>query len=173
MAILHIMRQAFDDPDIACHLATPAVQADHLLLAHARLHLDHSLLSTSRPFAQKRLASRIFRPVSDKRHHYEPGMPLRVPSHNQIRPVYEECANVSRNSMEPRSVQSNAARQDAGGLFLRFLETVGHHASRVQNDCIAMSVLTKKYGTNVVVGRVVCMKWTCTSEHGWRRRARR
>ena len=121
----------------------------------------------------KRLASRIFRPVSDKCHHYEPGIPLRVSSHSQIRPVYEECANVSKNSMKLRSVQSNAARQDAGGLFLRFLETVRHHASRVQNDFMAMSALTKKYGTNVVVGRAVCMKWARTGEHGRRRRARR
>ena len=75
--------------------------------------------------------------------------------------------------MKPRSVQSNAARQDVGGLFLRFLETVGHHASRVQNDFVAKSALTKKYGANVVVGRVVCMKWARTGEHGWRRRARR
>ena len=150
-----------------------ADQADHLLLAQARPHLDRSLHSTSRPFAQKRLASRIFRPVSDKCHPYELGIHLRVSSHSQIRPVYEECANVSKNSMKPRSVQSNAARQDAGGLFLRFLETVRHHASRVQNDFIAMSVLTKKYGTNVVVGRAVCMKWARTGEHGRRRRARR
>ena len=145
MAILHITRRAFDDPNIACHPATLANQADHLLLVHARLHVGRSLHSTSRPFAYKRLASRIFRPVSDMCH-YEPGMPLRVSSHSQIRPVYEECANVGKNSVKPRSVQSNAARQDAGGLFLRFLETVRHHASRVQNDFTAMSALTKKYG---------------------------
>ena len=46
-------RRAFDDPNIASHLATLADQADHLLLAHASLHSDLSLHSTSRPFAQK------------------------------------------------------------------------------------------------------------------------
>ena len=66
MAILRIDRRAFDNPNTTCQLATLASQAGHLLLAHACLHVGRSLHATSRPFAQNRLVSGIFRLISAK-----------------------------------------------------------------------------------------------------------
>ena len=94
-----------------------------LLLAHPCLHVVHSLHATSRAFVQERTLSRIFRPNSANE--------LRCSGDSQIRPIYEEIAWVGKNSMKLRSVESNAARHDAGGLFLGFPDMVKYLVSQV------------------------------------------
>ena len=94
-----------------------------LLLAHPCLQVVHSLHATSRAFVQERTLSRIFRPNSANE--------LRCSGDSQIRPIYEEIAWVGKNSMKLRSVESNAARQDAGGLFLGFPDMVKYLVSQV------------------------------------------